>query len=74
MCSLNHLNTFLKKLGETYGLQDELSKQKLNHSEIYGDTWMVKRNEWLPYLKRIFSNLTLICARYSMNMESITSF
>ena len=51
VCSMNHLSSSLKKLGETYGLQKELLKQEMNHTEIYEDTWMDKKDEWLPYLK-----------------------
>ena len=39
VCSMNHLSSSLRKLGETYGLQKELLKQEMNHTEIYEDTW-----------------------------------
>ena len=74
VCSMNHLSSSLKKLGETFGLQKELLKQEMNHTEIYEDTWWDKMNEWLPYLKMDVLSLAFIYARYSMNMDSITGF
>ena len=74
VCSMNHLSSSLKKLGETFGLQKELLKQEMNHTEIYEDTWMDKKDEWLPYLKMDVLSLAFIYARYSMNMDSLTGF
>ena len=33
VCSMNHLSASLRKLGETFGLQKELLKQEMNHTE-----------------------------------------
>ena len=40
VCSMNHLSSSLKNLGETFGLQKELLKQEMDHTEIYEDTWL----------------------------------
>ena len=74
VCSMNHLSSSLRKLGETFGLQKELLKQEMNHTEIYEDTWEDKRDEWLPYLKMDVLSLAFIYARYTMNMDSLTEF
>ena len=50
-CSMNHMKSSLRKLGETYKLQSELMKQEMNHTEIYEDTWKSKKSEWEPYLR-----------------------
>ena len=74
VCSMNHMKSSLRKLGETYKLQPELLKQEMNHEEIYEDTWQSKRSEWEPYLRMDILSLAFIYARYSMNMSSITGF
>ena len=73
-CSMNHMKSSLRKLGGTYKLQSELMKQEMNHTEIYEDTWKSKKSEWEPYLRMDILSLAFICARYSMNMSSITGF
>ena len=73
-CSMNHMKSSLRKLGETYKLQSSLMKQEMNHIEIYEDTWESKRGEWEPYSRMDILSLAFIYARYSMNMSSITGF
>ena len=73
-CSMNHMKSSLRKLGETYKLQTSLMKQETDHNEIYEDTWESKRSEWEPYLKMDILSLAFIYARYSMNMSSIAGF
>ena len=73
-CSMNHMKSSLRKLGETYKLQTELMKQEMNHTEIYEDTWKSKKSEWEPYLRMDILSLAFINARYSMNISSITGF
>ena len=73
-CSMNHMKSSLRKLGETYKLQTSLMKQEMDHNEIYEDTWECKRREWEPYLKMDILSLAFIYARDSMNMSSITGF
>ena len=46
-----HIDTNLKKIGESYKLQESLLKKELEHDEIYEDTWEERENEWLPYVK-----------------------
>ena len=74
VCSMNHLSSSLKKLGETFGLQKELLKQQMNHTDVYEDNYMDKMEEWLPYLKMDVLSLAFIYARYTMNMDSLTGF
>ena len=71
---MNHLSSSLKKLGETFGLQKELLKQEMNHTDVYEDNYMDKMEEWLPYLKMHVLSLAFIYARYSMKMDSLTGF
>ena len=48
-CGRIHNNESLKKLGESYKLQESLLKKELEHDEIYEDTWEERENEWLPF-------------------------
>ena len=73
-CSANHMNSSLRKLGETYKLQAEVLKQESDHTEIYEDTWQDQRLIWEPYLRMDILTLAIIYARYSMNMQTITGF
>ena len=57
---MNHLSSSLKKLGETFCLQKELLKQEMNHTEIYEDTWMDKKDE----LVTVFENGCVIVGFY----------
>ena len=50
-CGRVHIDKILKKIGESYKPQPSLSKQELEHDEFYEDTWEVKENEWLHYVK-----------------------
>ena len=73
-CSMNHMKSSLRILGETYKLQTSLKKQEMDHNEIYEDTWESERSEWEPYWKMNILSLAFIYARYSMNVFSITGF
>ena len=47
-CGRVHINNSLKKIGESYKLQESLLKKELEQDEIYEETWEAKENEWLP--------------------------
>ena len=47
-CGRVYINKRLRKIGESYKLQESLFKKELEHIEIYEDTWQAKENEWLP--------------------------
>ena len=71
---MTHLNYSLEKLGKTFKLQKELLKTKMNHDEVYSDTWRVKKSEWLDYVKNVVLCTAFCYARYSKAMEEITEF
>ena len=48
--------------------------KKLEHDEIYEDTWEEKENEWLPYVKNDVLSTAFCYARYTMGMEKLTEF
>ena len=64
----------LKKIGESYKLQESLLKKELEHDEIYEDTWEEKENERLPYAKNYVISTAFCYARYTMGMEELTGF
>ena len=73
-CGRVHINKSLKKIGESYKLQDSLLQKEIEHDEIYEDTWEDKGNEWLPYVKNDVLSTAFCYARYTMGMEELTGF
>ena len=73
-CGRVHINQKLRRIGESYKLQESLLKKELEHDEIYEDTWEEKENEWLPYVKNDVLSTAFCYARYTMGMEELTEF
>ena len=73
-CGRVHINQKLRKIGESYKLQESLLKKELEHDEINEDTWEEKENEWLPYAKNDVLSTAFCYARYTMGMEELTEF
>ena len=73
-CGRVHINKSLRKIGESYKLQESLLKKELEDDEIYEDTWEAKENEWLPYVKNDVLSTAFCYARYTMGMEELTEF
>ena len=73
-CGRVHINKSLRKIGESYKLQESLLKKELEHDEIYEDTWEAKENEWLPYVKNDVLSTAFCYPRYTMGMEELTNF
>ena len=73
-CGMTHLNYSFEKIGKTFNLQRELLKTKMNHDEVYSDTWKDKKDEWLDYVKNDVLCTAFCYARYSKAMEEITEF
>ena len=73
-CGRVHINKSLRKIGESYKLQESLLEKELEHDEIYEDTWEEKENEWLPYVKNDVLSTAFCYARYTMGMEELTEF
>ena len=73
-CGRVHINQKLRKIGESYILQESLLKKELEHDEIYEDTYEAKENECLPYVKNDLLSTAFCYARYTMGMEELTEF
>ena len=73
-CGRVHIDKSLKKIGETYKLQDSLHEKGLELDEIYEDTWEEKEYEWLPYVVNDVLPTAFCYARYTMGMEELTGF
>ena len=73
-CGRVHINRSLRKIGESYKLQESLLKKELEHDEIFEDTWEARENEWLPYVKNDVLSTAFCYARYTMGMEELTNF
>ena len=68
------INKSLRKIGESYKLQESLLKKELEHDEIYEDTWEARENEWIPYVKNDVLSTAFCYARYTIGMEELTEF
>ena len=64
----------MRKIGESYKLQESLIQKELEHDEIYEDTWEAKENEWLLYVKNDVLSTVFCYASYTMGMEELTGF
>ena len=73
-CERVHINQKLRKIGESYKLQESLLKKELEHDEIYEDTYEAKENELLPYAKNDVLSTAFCYARYTMGKEELTEF
>ena len=73
-CGRVHINKSLRKIGESYKLQESLLKKELEHDEIYEDTWEARENEWLPYVKNDVLSTAFCYARYTVGTEELTNF
>ena len=73
-CGRVHINQNLRKIGESYKLQESLFKKELEHDEIYEDTYEAKENEWLPYVKNDVLSTAFCYAGYTMGSEELTEF
>ena len=71
-CGRVRINKSLKKIGESYKLQPWLSKQEMEHDEIYEDSWEEKENEWLSYVKNDVLSTAFCYDRYTTGMEELT--
>ena len=58
----------MRKIGESYKLQESLLKKELKHDDIYEDTWEARENEWLPYVKNDVLSTAFCYARYTMGV------
>ena len=56
-CGRVHINKSLKKIGESFKLQEGLLKKELEHDELYEDTWEAGENEWSVMLKMTYYQL-----------------
>ena len=73
-CGMTHLNYSLEKIGKTFKLQKELLKTKMNHDEVYSDTWKEKKSEWLDYVINDVLCTAFSYSRYIQYMKEITGF
>ena len=73
-CGRVHINKSLRKIGESYKLQESLLEKELEHDDIYEDTWEANEKEWLPYVKNDVLSTAFCYARYTMGMEELTNF
>ena len=65
---------FLKKLGKTFKLQNELLKTEMNHDDVFGDNYKNKINKWLPYVKNDVLCTAFSYARYIKAMQEEPGF
>ena len=49
-------------------------KTEMDHDDVNGNNYKVKKDEWLPYVKNDVLCTAFCYARYSKAMEEITGF
>ena len=52
----------------------ELVKKEKDHDEVFQDTWMGKKDDWLDYVKNDVSCTTFAYPRYSKRKDKTTGF
>lgn len=62
------MNSSLDKLCKDYGLDDNISKSKMDHNKITKDNYMDYYDEWSPYLKLDCISLASVWIRYLNTM------
>ena len=62
------------KSGKTFKLRKEILKTEMIHDEVFSDTWIDKKSEWLEYVRNDVLCTAFSYARYSKAMEEITGF
>ena len=73
-CSKSHIKGSLNKVAKEYGLQPELLKGEIEHSNINKNNFVELRHIWEPYLISDVLCLAYIYARHSMEMQKMTGF
>ena len=77
-CSKSHIKGSLNKIGKEYGLQPELLKSEIEHTQINKNNYLKKttilRHIWEPYLISDVICLGFIYARHSMEMQKMAGF
>ena len=71
-CTRSHIIGSLDKIGREYGLQTELLKWAINHSETTKHNHDELRDVWEPYLKSDDLCLVSVYARHAMEMQKMT--
>ena len=73
-CSKSHIKGSLEKIRKVYGLQPELLKGEIDHSNINKNNFVELRHIWEPYLISDVFCLAFLYARHSMEMQKMTGF
>ena len=63
LCSMNHLQGSLRNLGKTFGVQEQLLNEELDHEEKFENTWKNLRNGWVLHFRNDVLSLAFIYAR-----------
>ena len=71
-CGMTHLNSSLKKLAKTFKLQHSLLKIEMNHDDVVGHNYKIRKHEGLDYVKEDVLCTAFSYAIYSKAMEEIT--
>ena len=72
--SKSHIKGALETIVREYGLQPELLKGEIEHSNINKNNFADIKHIWEPYLKLDVLCLAFINARHSMEMQKMTGF
>ena len=70
--NLSHISGSLEKIGREYGLQPELLKGEIGHSEITKYSYNEMRKVWEPYIKSDVYCLAGVYDRHTLEMQKMT--
>ena len=68
------ISIVVSKIGISYKLQPLLLKQEMEQYENFEEIWAAREDEWLPYVKNDLLSTAFCYARYTMDMEDLTTF
>ena len=49
---MTHIESSLKRLVTTYGLQKQFITEEMDHDEAFEDTWLKKKDECFEFAKK----------------------
>ena len=72
VCSKVHISGSLRKIQKDYGIQPQLLKTEMEHSDITLSNYIEKEHFWKPYLINDVLGLGMLVARHANKIQKIT--
>ena len=72
VCSKVHISGSLRKIQKEYGIQPQLLKTEMEHSDITLSNYIEKERFWKPYLINDVLGLGMLIAKHANKIQKIT--